>query len=329
MRALFLGLIAVPAILLLTEVLAEQRDRLRYPAPGRISPGTNLHVLEKGTGAPAVILESGLTASSISWIQTQTGVARFARVIAYDRAGLGWSANGKSPLTLDQLLADLNSVVISIGTPVILVGHSFGGMLVSAFAHLHPNQIAGLVLVDPVSLATYAKLNPFYSARLERGIRLAKRGAILARFAIVRISLSMVARGSRKLPALIGRASTGKGSSILSRLAAEIAKLPPDTYGPIRSHWSRPASFRLMADYLRLLPQAAAQAQNLPIPAHIPVIVLSAESATISELAERDLWTSAHPASRHAQVANTTHWLQLDRPDLVTEAVRELALLIE
>lgn len=292
-----------------------------------MAPGTNLHVLEKGNGTPTVILESGLTASSISWIRVQTSIACFARVIAYDRAGLGWSPRRQSPLKLDQLIGDLNSIVASIDAPVILVGHSFGGLLVSAFAHVHPVQIAGIVLVDPVSLATYSEPDPFHAARLQRGIWLSKRGAILAAFGIVRISLWLAARGSRKVPTFIGRVSAGKGSSILNRLAAEVAKLPPDTHGPIRSYWSRPASFQLMAHYLRLLPTAAAQAQTLPIPARIPVTVFSAASATASEIRERDNWTRAHPLSRHIQVANTTHWLQLDRPELVTAAVRELACL--
>lgn len=146
----------------------------------------------------------------------------------------------------------------------------------------------------------------------------------MARLAIVRMALWLVARGSRKLPAVVARISAGKGSSVMDRLAGEIRKLPPETHGPIRAHWSRPKSFILMAEYLRLLPSAASQALTMPVPNHIPIIVLSAASATHAELAEREAWVRNHPASWHKQIPNTTHWLQLDRPDLVVEAVREL-----
>ena len=84
-----------------------------------------------------------------------------------------------------------------------------------------------------------------------------------------------------------------------------------------------------MGEYLRLLPEAAKYVRELPIPPNIPVIVLSAASATPAELAERTGWIGNCPLGRHTQVPNTSHWLQLDRPDLVTAAVRELALYIK
>ena len=56
--------------------------------------------------------------------------------------------------TLTNLLADLDSIVNSGPTPVVLVGHSFGALLVSAFAHLYPEKVLGLVSIDPISLAT-------------------------------------------------------------------------------------------------------------------------------------------------------------------------------
>jgi pimeloyl-ACP methyl ester carboxylesterase len=110
----------------------------------------------------------------------------------------------------------------------------------------------------------------------------------------------------------------------MSRLATEVAKLPKDAHGPIRCQWSRASSFRLMARYLQLVPVAAREAQHMPVPPQIPVIILSAASATPSELAERDSWIRNRPASRHTQIPNTTHWIQLDRPDLIAEAVAQL-----
>ncbi len=317
-------LIAIPALialLLLLEVAAQSRDRRRYPAPGRIIE--NLHILEKGAGTPVVILESGLAATSVSWVLAQNEIARFARVVAYDRAGLGWSPASKEPLTLNALLTDL-ATVVQPHEPAILVGHSFGGLLVSAYAHLHPQQVAALVLVDPVSIAAYAQPDLHTAQRLKSAARLSRRGAWLARLGIVRGALALVARGQNKLPSLIGRVSAGKGSNVMNRLATEIAKLPKETHATIGSQWSRAASFKLMARYLELVPVAAHQAQGMPVPPHIPVIILSAATATPSELAERDSWIRNRPFSRHSQIPKTTHWIQLDRPDLVAEAVAQL-----
>jgi pimeloyl-ACP methyl ester carboxylesterase len=82
-----------------------------------------------------------------------------------------------------------------------------------------------------------------------------------------------------------------------------------------------------MASYLALLPEAARKAAEMPLPPGVPVIILSAATATAAELSEREGWLGTHPASRHRQIPGTTHWLQLDRPDLVAEAVGRLALI--
>lgn len=329
MLLFLLCFVALCLLLLLSELVAERHDRRKYPLRGTLVPvnGKRLHVVQQGDPKrPAVLLEAGLAATSLSWVFTPPLLAEFAHVVAYDRAGLGGSSASQSPLNLPDLLSDIEALirVLRLTQPIVLVGHSFGALLVRAFAHRHPDLIAGLVLVDPVSLATYAQPDPQHRRRLALGIRLSKRGALLARLAVVRTALWMVKQGSRSLPSVIARVSAGKGSSVIDRLAGEVAKLPPETHGPIRAHWSKPASFTLMADYLQLLPVAAAQALNMPIPDSIPVIVLSAASATAAELTERDSWTRANPASRHAQIPNTTHWLQLDRPDLVAQAVQEL-----
>lgn len=326
----FAGLLALLSI---SEVMAERHDLKKYRAPGNliaIDSKRRLHVVEQGKqnslASPVVVLEAGLAATSLSWLFTPPRLAEFARVISYDRSGLGQSSRATQLPTVDNLLADLNVLITQLGVtaPLILVGHSFGGLIVRAFAHRYPDRVAGLVLVDPVSLITYANPDRQHRRRLRIAVRLSRRGGLMARLAIVRTALWLVAHGSRKLPAFVARISAGKGSSVMDRLAGEIRKLPPETHGPIRAHWSRPKSFILMAEYLRLLPAAASQALHMPVPAHIPMIVLSAASATHAELAERDSWVQSNPASWHKQIPNTTHWLQLDRPDLVVEAVREL-----
>ena len=103
-----------------------------------------------GSGSPSVILEAGMGDISESWTHIQPAVARFTRVLSYDRAGLGQSDIPPRPRTCQDMVDDLQSLLAgaNIPPPYILVGHSFGGMLVRLFAGQHPKDVAGMVLVD-------------------------------------------------------------------------------------------------------------------------------------------------------------------------------------
>src|SRR3954447_2866215 len=79
------------------QAAAAAKDAARFPPPGRLidlGPGRRLHVRCSGQGEPAVILESGIAASSLSWALVQPRIAEITRVCSYDRAGLGWSDGG-------------------------------------------------------------------------------------------------------------------------------------------------------------------------------------------------------------------------------------------
>src|SRR5579859_6658823 len=118
----------------------------RYPPPGRMLDvgGRRLHVYETGQGSPTVLLEAGIAATSLSWRPVQDAIARFARVASYDRAGLGWS-DAASTLTLNQQVDDLHALLAELPPPYILVGHSFGGLIIRAYASRYPSETAGLV----------------------------------------------------------------------------------------------------------------------------------------------------------------------------------------
>ena len=104
-----------------------------------------------------MVFEAGLAATSVSWVYVQPEVAKFARTCSYDRAGLGWSEAGRSPRTVAVMVEALRALLRGVDSqgPFHLVGHSFGGLVIHAFAAAYPAEVAGLVLVDPVSL-TYA-----------------------------------------------------------------------------------------------------------------------------------------------------------------------------
>jgi pimeloyl-ACP methyl ester carboxylesterase len=97
-----------------------------------------------------VILEAGSEADSSSWAAVVDGIKGTTRVCAYDRANLGRSDHVPGTRTFHDMTRDLQVLLeeAHIGGPYILVGHSMGGMLVRIFADQHPEEVAGIVLVD-------------------------------------------------------------------------------------------------------------------------------------------------------------------------------------
>jgi pimeloyl-ACP methyl ester carboxylesterase len=112
--------------------------------------GRRLHLYGTGKGSPTVVLEAGAGDFSFDWSYVQPGVAQFTRVCSYDRAGYAWSDPGPRPRTGRQLAVELHTGLRRAGIrgPYVLVGQSFGGFLVRAFARYYPKEVVGMVLVD-------------------------------------------------------------------------------------------------------------------------------------------------------------------------------------
>jgi pimeloyl-ACP methyl ester carboxylesterase len=301
----------------LYQAFGSRRDRRRYPPPGRTLGG--LHITGQGSAHPAVILESGIAGSSLSWKRVEDQVAPFARVISYDRAGLGWSAPANSPRTLPRIVEELRSLLraAAVDPPYILVGHSFGGLIVQYFAARYPGEIAGILLVDAVPVSEWFPLTAAQKKRLARGVTLSRRGAWLARFGVVRFALARLLSGSRTLPRLLAKFSAGNGASVAHGLTREVRKLPPELWPMVQAHWCQPKSFTAMADYLQALPGNAEAAASLAIPANIPAIALC------SDYNAQDML----PGVTYRRVEACGHWIQLDHPQVVTDAIRDLLAL--
>jgi pimeloyl-ACP methyl ester carboxylesterase len=137
------------------QMIAAERDRRAFPPPGRfVDVGgfrLHLHVTGLASGAPTVILEGGAGLGSATWAWVQPQVAERTRVVAYDRAGVGWSDRGPEPRDGRQIASELHTALkgADVRGPYVLVGHSFGGVYVRIFADMYPDEVAGLVLVDP------------------------------------------------------------------------------------------------------------------------------------------------------------------------------------
>jgi pimeloyl-ACP methyl ester carboxylesterase len=114
--------------------------------------GRSAYYVCEGSGKPTVVLEAGSPDDSSVWRAVQASVARFTRVCAYDRAGLGRSepaaASGRTALTQ---VGDLHALLSAarIRGPYVIVGHSWGGALAQLFATRYVRETAGVVLLDP------------------------------------------------------------------------------------------------------------------------------------------------------------------------------------
>ncbi len=320
------------SFLLVSGVLYQQAgkwiDRRRFNPPGRFLSidRTRIHLDAQGAGRPVVVLEAGIAASSLSWSYVQPELAKTVQTVSYDRAGLGWSELSRTPLSLNgmlQQLADLLNAA-KLAPPYILVGHSFGGLLVRAFAHEYPADVTGLVLVDPVSEKAWARCSTQERLRLRRGAKLSRRGAGLARLGVVRLAIAAAGWRSSRITATIAKASAGNATPLLGRLVNEVRKLPASVLPSLRAQWSGPKCFEAMARHLESLPECAALAVTMQVSPMIPVIILSAATAKPEELAEREAWIADRANARHTVVAGTGHWLHLERPELVVQAVLEL-----
>jgi pimeloyl-ACP methyl ester carboxylesterase len=117
--------------------------------PKRIeSDGHWLRMRVEGEGSPTVVLEIGIAGPLEEWAAVQPAVAKFTRVVSYDRIGSNYR---QESLTGKQIAADLHAALADahVPPPYVLVGQSFGGVYNRVFASMYPDEVVGMVLLDP------------------------------------------------------------------------------------------------------------------------------------------------------------------------------------
>ena len=110
----------------------------------------NLHFFCEGSGDVTFIFEAGIGANYRDWSKLQPLLKENYKVCSYDRTGYGWSDRGPKPRTV-RVLADELAIAIkrlSVKKPIIIVGHSFGGLITMMFSSTHNELISGIVLLD-------------------------------------------------------------------------------------------------------------------------------------------------------------------------------------
>jgi len=115
-----------------------------------IGGGRRLYMQCVGSGSPTVVLESGFGVDTHSWRDVQGQLGRTTRTCAYDRAGIGNSIRRPGVHDAGDDVDDLEGLLdgADLAPPYVLVGQSYGGLLVRLFAQSHRDDIAGIVLVD-------------------------------------------------------------------------------------------------------------------------------------------------------------------------------------
>ncbi len=206
----------------------------------------------------------------------------------------------------------------------VLVGHSFGGYVNRAFAHLYRDEVAGMVLVDSLHPAEWKNPIPEQLRIIEMGLRYAWIAAWLARLGFVRFCLARLARGSPRMGRAAASAFGVGTASAVQRIAGEIRKLPAPILPIVRALWSQPKNFMSLGQHVAALPVSAVQAAAVSSLGDLSLVVLSGDHHAAPYIDwQRDL-AQVSSCGLHLVASDSGHWIHLDHPELVTRAIREV-----
>ena len=318
---------------LIYQALGAKKDAERFPPPGRLVDvgGYRLHIDCMGKGSPTVVLESGIAAASLSWRLVQNGVAGFTRVCCYDRAGLAWSEPGPAPRSVEAIVEELHLLLTHAGIagPYVLVGHSFGAFTARAYASMYPADLAGMVLIDPLHPSEWLEMSDKQERRLRGGVKLSRLGAVLAHVGVVRFCLALLGGGAAGVPRQFMKIFGPDATQLVGRIVGEVTKLPRDVWPALQALWCQPRCFHAMADHLASIPESAARVAAMSRSVgEVPLVVLCAGNRSPDQVAEDEALVRLSSHGRRAVAAESGHWIQLDRPDLVIEAICEVVLAV-
>lgn len=308
--------------------IGAHRDRRRYSGPGRwvnIGLGRRLYVVEKGSGGPAVLFEAGIAATNLNWYHIQETVSRFTCTASYDRSGLGWSSPCRTSRTPGNIAEELHAMLQCAGIkpPYILVGHSFGGLVMRRYALTYPEDVAGVVLIDPMRCEEWPPLNPAKQSMLDRGKRLSRFAIPVARFGLARLAVtSLLCRSGRLSGQLAGAAGAG-GRHVLGRVTEEVGKMPKEVWPIVAAHWSRPGYYAGMSRHVEAVPDTVREMQDAHPIREIPVMVLTPGNST--PLSDQCLSQIGNNVQQ-VIATDSAHWIHLDEPDLVIGSIREMVM---
>jgi pimeloyl-ACP methyl ester carboxylesterase len=238
-----------------------------------------------GSGEPTVILEPGLGGTSAAWGWIEPTIAAHTRVCVYDRAGRGRSDPSPDPQDGDQIATDLHTLLERAGVtgPLVMVGHSLGGLYVLDYAARYPQQVAGTVLLDATPPTAFTEL-PDYPAIYDMLTTLTGLFPGLARLGVTQLI-------------------NGLGN----------AELPAQTRDQVRADLSTATQARSERDELAMVPTMMAQARAVTDLGELPLYVLTAPVDTQTNwLTPQTELAALSNNSVHLVVAGASHQALLD-----------------
>jgi pimeloyl-ACP methyl ester carboxylesterase len=303
----------------------------RAAPPGRLVDlgGFRLHLQCAGDGAPTVVFDAALGASSLSWIFVQRDVSRITRACAYDRAGFAWSDAGPMPRTAGRIADELHLLLqrAALPPPYVLVGHSFGGLVMRIFAARRPEVTAGLVLVDPAHPEEWVEPGEHERRQIARGERLCRHGAAAARYGIARAIAALVDLGAltpaRALTAAISRGGLSRADE---EIIAPVWKLPAEARRPLRRFWTEPKFFEALGSQIASICESGIEVRDAGVAAlaQLPLTVVAATTLSARRRGFHEALARQSTRGRLIIAPASGHWIPLDQPDVVVEAISDV-----
>jgi pimeloyl-ACP methyl ester carboxylesterase len=286
------------------EKIEESREDSHDVPPGRLidASGHKMHLNCSGGGSPTIVLESGLWNDSEVWYKVQPEISTFARVCSYDRAGLGFSElRPEQEADSVNVAHNLHTLLANGGEhpPYVLAGHSFGGIHVLVYQNLYPADVVGMVLVDSGHPDQENRLPPEMNKIQSRMYLQSKLWGLA------------VPLGLPRLLGLCGRTIECNWQTVKAR-EAEVAALKDS--GDEARHASSLDSLPLVV--------VSHDPEKGAAPGLIPSD-LSRRFENQWVLLQEEL---THLSTNGSRVVATgsTHYVQVDRPDLVIAAIQKV-----
>ncbi|AYF05799.1 MULTISPECIES: alpha/beta fold hydrolase [Bacillus] len=116
--------------------------------------GQTIEVYIAGSSKQTVVIQTGMGCSFYDWLPIIEKLSRHFTVVSYHRPGYGKSELGNHSRTTKQATKELHMLLqkLDIHAPIILIGHSYGGLCAQHFAMLHEEKLQALILVDSTSM---------------------------------------------------------------------------------------------------------------------------------------------------------------------------------
>jgi pimeloyl-ACP methyl ester carboxylesterase len=299
------GVLALAAVGGGYETIQEQVDRSLSGAPGQLIDvgGHRLYLNCTGSGSPTVLLVSGLGEASTYWGGwVAPAVAQNTRVCVYDRAGQGRSEAAAAPQDGVAVATDLHTLLdrARIAGPLVLVGHSTGGVYVRIFAARYPDQVAGMVLLDSQPNQAFTRL-PDYPGFYSAYHRIVALLPSLARLGVFRLAHQF-----------------------------DFGTLPAQTRDAERATQSTGSLARVQRDEIAELPTTLNQAAAFTSIGNRPLIVVTAaKEAPAGWLPLQDEMAGYSSNSVHRVLPNTNHAELIDEKSGAGQASQAILDVVE